>query len=133
MRLTVVVLAAALGLAGTAALAESRTARAGEAQLERLIGGRVAGEAMDCISTTNNANRFIVIDHVGLVYDARDTLYVARVEEPDRLRRSDRLEFIRASNQKLCVTDKALTVDRASDIHTGVVHLARFVPYTKRS
>jgi len=30
------------------------------------------------------------------------------------------------------VTDKALTVDRASSLQTGMVHLEGFVPFTRR-
>ena len=117
---------------GGAAWAQSRTMDNGEVQLERMVDGRVAGTAVDCIPTPDNIDRMTVIAHVGLVYDADETLYVARVSDPDKLRRLDRIEFIRASNKELCVTDKALTVDRASSLQTGMVHLEGFVPFTRR-
>ena len=100
----------------------------------RMLEGHVAGEPVSCIPTTNSGNQLIVLDELGVVYDAGDTLYVARASEPKKLRWTDRAEFIRASGRKLCVSDEIWTIDRRSGFPTGaVVHLEDFVPYTKPS
>jgi hypothetical protein len=96
-----------------------------------MLGDRIAGRPLNCVPTTNNSYPLIVIHHVGVVYDARDTIYVARVSNPEKLRRSDSLQFIRSSSKKLCTTDMFMTVDRATDLQTGTVQLAEFIPYTR--
>ena len=132
MRKTVTVLVAIGALLGASAgWASSRSVREGEARLARMLEGRTAGERVDCVATTNNLARLIVIDQVGLVYDTGETLYVARAAEPGKLRRTDRLEFARSKGDELCVTDKAFMVDRASGLQSSVIRFDGFVPYTK--
>ena len=120
---------AALALSGTAS-AETTLER-GEAKLARLLEGHVvAGEPQRCIMAVRS-NRVEVIDQVGLVYDAGDTLYVARVRDPDSLQRTDALVIDRLSSGQLCSDDASRTVDRYNGHVTGVVFLTDFVPYRR--
>lgn len=120
---------AALTLAGTAASAAT-VAQKGEERLARLLEGRTAGEPVGCI-TTMRSNGLKVIDEVGVVYDAGETIYVARPADPRMLRRSDVLVLDRFSPSRLCTNEPMRTVDRHGGYFTGVVFLEDFVPYKK--
>jgi len=72
--LTTLLAGAALALTGTAATAET-LAEKGEARLARMIEGRTPGEPVSCI-TTPRSNKLQAIEHVGVVYDTGDTIYV---------------------------------------------------------
>ena len=119
----------ALALAGTTA-AVARSAEQNEAKLARMLEGRTAGEPASCISALNS-NRIEVIEHVGIVYDAGETIYVARPSDPRQLGRNDIVVIDRHSSQ-LCDTDVIRTVDSTQGFTTGAVFLDKFVPYTKR-
>lgn len=125
------VFVAGLVLGGTGASAQSRSARDGEARLTRMLEGRTAGVPLGCVSTLNTSDELIVIDEVGVVYDSGNTFYVARVTEPEKLRWTDRVEFVRASHKRLCATDKVWTFDRYTGLSTGMVQLGEFVPYRR--
>jgi hypothetical protein len=120
---------AALALTGAAASAETLAER-GEAKLARMLEGRVAGEPVTCISAMRS-NSIQVIEHVGLVYDAGRTIYVARVANPRMLDRWD-VPVIRRFGSQLCANDAMRTVDRGSGFTTGPLFLNDFVPYTRR-
>src|SRR5881409_2640654 len=64
-------------LAG-AVLALSSAAAAGAAQLAKLVGGRIAGSPVSCIDTRYRLfnGGMQVIDGVGVVYDAGETVFV---------------------------------------------------------
>jgi hypothetical protein len=120
---------AALTLTGTATSAAT-TAEKGEERLARMLEGRTAGEPVACI-TTMRKNELQVIDEVGVVYDAGNTVYVARPTDPRMLRRTDALVIDRFSPSRLCVNDPIRTVNRHGGFFTGVVFLNDFVPYKK--
>src|SRR6478735_8919753 len=125
MRTAVLALVVAgLTLGGAADAAQSRSARDGELRLTRMLAGRVAGAPVSCIDTTNNTYDMIVVDEVGVVYDTG-------VTEPDKLRWTDRIEFVRTNGQRLCTSDKVWTFDRNTGLSTGSVQLGDFVPYTR--
>ena len=119
---------AALALAGTTA-ASARSAEENEAKLARMIEGRTAGEPVNCISALQS-NRIEVIEHVGIVYDAGNTIYVARPTDPRQLGRDD-VVVIERFGGRLCANDVIRTVDRYQGFTTGAVFLDNFVPYTK--
>ena len=119
---------AAPALAGTTA-ALARSAEQNEAKLARMLEGRTAGEPVSCISALQS-NRIEVIEHVGIVYDSGDTIYVARPSDPRQLGRDDIVVIDRHSSQ-LCANDVIRTVDRYQGFTTGAVFLDNFVPYTK--
>ena len=126
--LTTILTGAALALTGaTAVLAKSPEEN--EAKLARMLAGRTAGEPVNCISALNS-NRIEVIEHVGIVYDAGSTIYVARPSDPSQLGRNDVVVIDRHSSQ-LCTTDVIRTVDRYQGFTTGAVFLDKFVPYSR--
>lgn len=120
----------ALALAGASA-GSARSPEQNEAKLARMLEGRVAGEPVTCISAMNS-NRLEVIEHVGIVYDSGDTIYVARPSDPRQIGTNDVVVIERLGGQ-LCTNDVIRTVDRYSGFTTGAVFLDKFVPYTKRS
>lgn len=124
----------ALGAAPLAAEdgAEVRTdsrAERGEARLAEMLEGRVAGEGRSCISAMNS-NRIQVIEHVGIVYEGGGTIWVARADQPRSLGAFD-VPIIERHGSQLCRTDIIRTVDRSTGMHSGVVFLGDFVPYTR--
>ena len=85
MKKTVMILAgAALALTGATAVSAETRAEKAEAELAQLLEGRTAGEPVKCI-TAHNSNRIRVMEHVGIVYDAGNTIYVARTTDPNAL------------------------------------------------
>jgi hypothetical protein len=127
--LATILAGAALALTGSAVAAKGTLAEQGEAKLARMIDGRVAGEPVQCISAMAS-NRIQVIEYVGLVYDAGDTVYVARATDPRSLGRWD-VPIIDRFGSQLCTTDVIRTVDRTGGYFTGAVFLQDFVPYSR--
>ena len=117
---------ASLALTGTAASAQSAQEK-GEAKLAEMIEGRTAGEPQSCI-TAMRSNDIEIVEHVGVVYDAGDTIWVARAKNPRSLSYNDVPIFDRFGSQ-LCTTDIMRTIDRYSHFTTGSVFLEDFVPY----
>jgi len=129
-RLALILAGGALALTGaSAATARPTSAEKGEATLARMLEGRSAGEPVQCISALNSS-RIRVIDYVGIVYDAGDTIYVARATHPNQLDHWDVPVFERFGSQ-LCTNDIKRTIDRGSGHFTGALFLDDFVPYTK--
>ena len=129
-RLSLILAGAALARTGaTAAPAKTTLAEKGEARLTRMLEGRTAGEPVNCISALRS-NRIQVIEHVGIVYDAGNTIYVARATDPRSLGPWD-IPVIERFGSSLCTTDIIHTVDRTSGFFTGAVFLSDFVPYRR--
>jgi len=126
--LALVLTGAALALTGAAASAETRAEKA-EASLAKMLEGRTAGEPVKCISAFLG-NNVRVIDHIGLVYESGDTIYVARATHPDRLDSWD-VPVIERWGSQLCSNDIMRTVDRTSGFVTGPLFLEDFVPYKR--
>ena len=118
----------ALVLAGATA-ATAKSAEENEAKLARMLEGRTAGEPVNCISALRSTD-IQVLEHVGIVYESGNTIYVARPSDPDQLRRNDIVVINRYGGQ-LCTSDMIRTVDRYQGFTTGAVFLNDFVPYTK--
>lgn len=126
--LSLILAGAALTLTGATA-AFAGNAEENEAKLARMLEGRTAGEPVNCIAALRS-NRLEVIEHVGIVYDAGATIYVARPNNPESLGRDDVVVIDRHGGQ-LCNTDVIRTVDRYQGFTTGAVFLDNFVPYRK--
>ena len=126
--LATILAGAALAMAGATAAA-ARSAEENEARLARMLEGRTAGEPVSCI-TALNSSRIEVIEDVALVYDAGDTIYVARPSDPRSLGRNDVIVINRFGGQ-LCHNDVIRTVDRYQGFTTGAVFLDKFVPYKR--
>lgn len=123
-----ILLGAALAFTGAAASAATPVEK-GEARLARMLEGRTAGEPVSCISALRS-DRLQVIDHVGVVYDGGDTVYVSRPSDPRQLGFSDVLVIERSGSQ-LCKMDVTRTIDASHGHMTGVVFLGDFVPYRR--
>jgi hypothetical protein len=126
--LSLILAGAALALTGATAVL-ARSAEENEAKLARMLEGRVAGEPVNCIAALRS-ERMEVFEHVGIVYDAGATIYVARPDNPRSLGRDDIVVIERFGGQ-LCANDVIRTVDRYQGFTTGAVFLDKFVPYTK--
>ncbi len=129
MKTLAMLLAGAALAVGGATASIAKSPEENEARLTRMLEGRTAGEPVNCISALNS-NRIEVIEHVGIVYDAGDTIYVARPSDPRQLGRNDVVVIDRHSSQ-LCTTDVIRTVDRYQGFTTGAVFLDHFVPYKR--
>ena len=128
-KLATILAGATLALAGASAVSAETLTERGEARLARMLEGRTAGEPVQCISAWQS-NRMQVIEHVGVVYDAGNTIYVARPSDPKALGPHDALVIDRYGGQ-LCRTDVRHTVDRYDGYVTGPVFLGDFVPYRR--
>ena len=71
-----------------------------------------------------------MIEHVGIVYDAGQTIYVARATDPQQLGRWD-VPVIERFGSQLCTTTSSARSIAISGFFTGAVFLSDFVPYTK--
>ncbi|WP_066560032.1 hypothetical protein [Croceicoccus bisphenolivorans] len=118
---------AVVALSGCATSTIGASAERGEARLAEMLAGRTAGEPQSCIAAFAD-NRLTVIDETAVVYDAGNTIYVARPDNPRSLDTQDVLVIERTGGQ-LCKQDFVRTVDRTLGFTTGVVFLGDFVPY----
>ncbi len=127
---------AAIGLATSPAVAQDEESAAdglteGEAELAKLLEGRVAGEPQSCIRTFPSRN-LTVIDETAIVYDAGRTVYVNRTQHPQSLDEDDALLIRKfGSATRLCRLDTITTFDRLSGFYSGNVFLTDFIPYEK--
>ncbi|MBT8431083.1 MAG: hypothetical protein KJP27_01175 [Altererythrobacter sp.] len=102
----------------------------GEKELAKLLEGRVAGEPTSCIRTPPN-DRVRVIDDTAIVYGRGKTIYVNRTSRPRDINDHDTMGVRRFSGSQLCKTDIVTTIDRGSQMFSGVIFLSEFVPYTR--
>ncbi|MGN6497680.1 MAG: hypothetical protein ACTHKM_01895 [Tsuneonella sp.] len=121
--------AVAGGLVATAPALDARERLSGQAKLDKMLEGRVAGEPRSCISTFPTSD-LTVIDHTALVYRSGSTLWVNVPASPERLNDDDVL-VTRTFGSQLCRQDIVTTLDRGSGFYNGNVFLGEFVPYRK--
>ena len=126
---TMILGVAALALGGSGVHAQQTTAEKGEERLTKMLEGRVAGEPRNCITSLRSRD-VQVIDETAIVYDAGNTIWVARPRDPKSLGRFDVLVIERHGSQ-ICANDTMRTIDPSSGFTTGVVFLENFVPYTR--
>lgn len=121
------ILGAALAAAPASAIAREKTP---EAQLAKLLEGRVAGAPTDCISLTS-ARSSRIIEGKALVYEVGSRLYVNEPRSGADTLRDDDLLVTKTIGSQLCRLDSVNLVDRASRFPRGFVILGQFTPYTK--
>lgn len=128
MRTHFLVAAAFLALAGPA-MAAGRLSP--EAQLDRAVEGRIAGEPVDCI----DARRFTssrIIDRTAIVYESPGgTLWVNRPRGGARSLDDWDVLVTRQHSSSLCRGDIVRLFDPSTMTQTGTVFLGDFVPYKK--
>ena len=119
----------AAGLVFGAAAAQAAPADR-EAQLERALEGRVAGEPVDCINLQRVRGTRIIPD-TAIVYEVGNVLYVNRPRAGARsLDETDTL-VSRPFNNRLCSVDTVQLYDMSARMTHGVVFLGDFVPYRR--
>jgi hypothetical protein len=124
--LTLIAGAALLGAIPAAA----RPGESGEAELARVLSGRVAGPAVHCLDL-HRVSSSRIIPHTAIVYDAGGTLYVNRpVNGAEQLSHFDTM-VTRTPSTTLCNVDVVQLHDQGSHSFTGTVFLGDFVPYTR--
>ena len=130
MRTNAIVLvagAALLGLTGPALNAKPRLT--GEERLAKLLEGRVAGDPVNCISTSNIRDT-TVINNTAIVYHAGNVIYVNRPRYPSSLD-DDRVMVTELHGSQLCRLDTVRLHERSGGFYSGFVGLEEFVPYRR--
>jgi len=116
-------------LASTAPAAAAR--EKGEAKLARIIDGRVAGEPVRCLDSSQRRN-MQVVDRTALVFKDGDTLYVSRPAGVSFLTWSD-VPVFEIWGGQLCKMDIVHLHDRATGIGGPSLSMSEFVPYRRAS
>lgn len=117
------------GIADISAAHAQRPDR-GEAELAKVLAGRVPGKPVDCIDLrSSNSSR--IIDRTAIVYGSVGTLYVNRPRSGASSLDSDDILVTRTVGSQLCRLDTVRLVDRGSRVSTGFVALDKFVPYAR--
>jgi len=128
MRMSLLAVLSVLAVAGAA---DARPRETGEAQLAKLLQGRVAGEPTDCIRTLPSSN-MTVIDGTALVFGHGRVIYVNRTQSPDSIDDKDALLIRKFGDpSRLCSTDVVTSFDRNVRFYTGNVMLTEFIPYRR--
>ena len=101
-----------------------------EAQLQKMLAGRVAGKPTRCIplSAINSSE---VISGKAIVYRAGSTLYVNEPRSGAQQLDQNDVLVTRTIGTQLCSIESVQLVDRSSRMPSGFVVLGDFVPYTK--
>lgn len=101
-----------------------------EAQLAKLLDGRVAGQPSDCINLSGSPSSQ-VIPGQAIVYREGRTLWVNRPRSGASSLTGDEVLVTRTLGSRLCSTDTVMLHDRTTQFMTGIVMLGDFVPYRK--
>ncbi|MFZ1743304.1 MAG: hypothetical protein WAT93_10640 [Pontixanthobacter sp.] len=112
----------------TPSFAEDSNAN-GEAELAKLLEGRVAGDPVNCLSQAQRRNMEIV-DDTAMVFRDGKTLYVNRTSSPQFLSDWDYPVFT-MHGSSLCKLDWVEMRSRGSNFPGPNLTLEQFVPYTK--
>lgn len=135
LRTSLIAAAAAFSLAAPAAtVAQDRNGAEqskGQAELAKLLDGRVAGEPERCVRTFPSRN-VEIIEGTALVIRAGNTVWVNTTQDPETLDEDDALLIRKfGSTSQLCRLDQVTTFDRFNGFYTGNIFLTDFVPYRK--
>lgn len=122
---------ALLALPGAAIAGDKAEPNAkGEAQLAKMLEGRVAGKPINCI-TNSMLRDSTVIDKTAIVYRSGSKLYVNRPRSGAQQLGGDDILVTQIYGSQLCNVDKVDLVDRGSRMWSGFVLLGDFVPYER--
>ncbi|RIX32131.1 hypothetical protein [Sphingomonas edaphi] len=117
-----------LAISGAASAGERLT---GEAELAKLLEGRVAERPVSCIRDYPSGHTR-AIDGTALVFGTGSVIYVNRTRDPRSID-DDNALVIRKSGTgaQLCNSDIVTTMNSGSHFYTGNVFLTEFVPYRR--
>ena len=122
----------ALTILALAGAADARPRMSGEAELAKLLQGRVAEAPVECITTFPSSSDMTVIDKTALVFGRGNVIYVNRTQHPREVDDDEILVIKKfGSSSQLCRTDIITTVDQGSRMYSGNVFLSQFVPYRR--
>ena len=128
MRKLIPLIAASLLIGGGAAQAGPPDR---EAELQRAVRDRVAGEPVDCIDL-HRVRSSRIINDTAIVYDAGSVIYVNRPRNgAEQLDRNDTMVNRLYGTGRLCSIDTVTMIDAGSQSFSGVVFLGEFVPYRR--
>lgn len=128
MRPLIATIIAAAAIAAAPAAAKEKLAP--EAQLEKMLDGRLAGEPQNCINLSS-ARSSTIIDGTAIVYRAGSTLWVNRPKGGAESLDDDDILVTKTTGSQLCSIDAVQLVDRTSHMYSGFVSLGDFVPYRR--
>jgi hypothetical protein len=103
----------------------------GEAELSKLLAGRVAGKPTDCIGL-HSSDDSQVIDHTAIVYHDGGTLWVNRPVGGLGDLDDNTTMVTKLYTSQLCSVDIVHLVDRTAHFERGFLSLGKFVPYTRQ-
>lgn len=121
------------GAAMIAALPTAATAapkQTSEQKLEKILEGRVAGEARNCIPL-HSVNSSQIIDNTAIIYRAGRTIWVNRPASGANSLDSGATMVTKTHSSQLCSIDTVQLVDASSRSWRGFVNLGEFVPYRR--
>lgn len=130
MRPLIATLFTAAILAAAPGPAAARERLAPDAQLAKLLDGRVAGNPQDCI-TLSSVTSSQVIDKTAIVYRIGDTLWVNRPKIGAESLGDDDILVTKTTGSQLCSIDTVELRDRTSHMYSGFVSLGEFTPYRR--
>ena len=129
MRVSLVLAASAALLAAFSPAIAKRLSP--DAQLAKLLEGRVAGKPVHCISNMSVRN-MIIVDKTAIVYDAGTTVYVNHPRMgAEYLDDAWSLLVTFPTGSQLCSLDRVDVYERGNHIQRGFIGLGEFVPYKK--
>jgi hypothetical protein len=129
MTLAKLIPAALATAALVAAFPVAAASEKGEAKLAKLIDGRVAGEPVRCLDSSQRRN-LEVVDHTALVFKDGDTYYVNRPSGVDFLSWAD-VPVFEIWGSQLCAMDMVHLRDRSSGMRGPTLSMGEFVPYKR--
>lgn len=130
MRLFITAMIAAATVAAIPVASAAKERLAPEAELAKLLEGRVAGEPKSCISLSQ-ARSSQVIDGTAIVYRIGSTLWVNRPRGGAESLDDDDILVTKLYGSQLCRIDTIQLHDRNSHFYSGFVSLGDFVPYRR--
>jgi hypothetical protein len=129
MRRIATALFTAAALLAVPAAVSAKPKLTGEERLAKIIGDRVPGEPVSCISQYQTRD-LEIIDKTALVYKSGSTLYVNRPRNAESLDDDDIL-VTRLHGSQFCSLDIVQTYERSGHFWNGFVSLGDFVPYRR--
>lgn len=128
MRMVALAAFSALALAGAA---DARDRLTGEAELAKLLEGRVAERPVSCIRDYPSGHTR-AIDGTALIFGSGAVIYVNRTRDPGSINADDALVIHKSgTGTQLCNSDVVTTMNSGSHFYTGNVFLTQFVPYRR--
>lgn len=126
--ITTILTAAAMAAIPTMTAAKEKLTP--EAELSKLLEGRVAGEPQNCISVSQ-ARSSRIIDGTAIVYRIGNILWVNRPRSGADSLNDDDILVTKLYGSQLCSIDSVELHDRSGGFYRGFVSLGDFVPYRR--